>query len=109
MTLDFIGLETKKIKGIKMLKKRTKKRNILTKNEEITELAYIFHLSASRIRTTITSVNIPAAYREQISRKVQWLIGQAQSLGHELQPPTPTAFLTKDSTEKIADQLGLFN
>ncbi len=92
-----------------MLKKRTKKRNILTKNEEITELAYIFHLSASRIRTTITSVNIPAAYREQISRKVQWLIGQAQSLGHELQPPTPTAFLTKDSTEKIADQLGLFN
>jgi hypothetical protein len=92
-----------------MLKKRTKKRNILTKNEEITELAYIFHLSASRIRTTITSVNIPAAYREQISRKVHWLIDQAQSLGNELQPPTPNAFLTKDSTEKIADQLGLFN
>ena len=108
MTLDFIGLETKKIKGIKMLKKRTKKRNILTKNEEITELAYIFHLSASRIRTTITSVNIPAAYREQISRKVQWLIGQAQSLGDELQPPSPSAFLTKDTTEKIGEQLGLF-
>ncbi len=30
------------------------------------------------------------------------------ALGHELQPPTPTAFLTKDSTEKIGEQLGLF-
>lgn len=92
-----------------MIKKRSKKRNILTTNKEITELAYVFHLSAGRIRSTITSVNIPAAYREQISRKVQWLIDQAQSLGDELQPPTPSAFVTKDSTEKIADQLGLFN
>ena len=92
-----------------MIKKRSKKRNILTTNKEITELAYVFHLSAGRIRTTITSVNIPAAYREQIGRKVQWLIDQAQSLGNELQPPTPSAFLTKDSTERIADQLGLFN
>lgn len=92
-----------------MIKKRSKKRNILTTNNEITELAYVFHLSATRIRSTITSVNIPAAYREQISRKVQWLIEQAQSLGDELQPPTPAAFLTKDSTEQIADQLGLFN
>ena len=92
-----------------MIKKRSKKRNILTKNKEITELAYVFHLSAGRIRTTITSVNIPAAYREQISRKVQWLIDQAQSLGDELQPPTPAAFLTKDSTERIGEQLGLFS
>ena len=91
-----------------MIKKRSKKRNILTKNKEITELAYIFHLSANRIRSTITAVNIPAAYREQISRKVQWLIDQAQSLGDELQPPTPSAFLTKDSTERIGEQLGLF-
>jgi hypothetical protein len=92
-----------------MIKKRSKKRNILTTNKEITELAYVLHLSAGRMRTTITSVNIPAAYREQISRKVQWLIEQAQSLGDELDPAAPTAFVTKESTERIAEHLGLFN
>ena len=91
-----------------MIKKRTKKRNILTTNKEITELAYVFHLSAGRMRSTITSVNIPAAYRERISRKVQWLIQQAQSLGDELHPPVPNAFMTKDSTVRIGEQLGLF-
>jgi len=92
-----------------MLKKRTKKRNMLTTNLEITELAYVLHITANRLRDTISAVNIPSAYRVQISRKVHWLIRQAQSLGSSLQPANPDAFLTKKSTESIGEQLGLFD
>ena len=91
-----------------MLKKRNKKRNLLTTNLEITELAYVLHITANRLRDTISAVNIPSAYRIQISRKVHWLIRQAQSLGCLLQPANPDAFLTKKSTEKIAEQLDMF-
>lgn len=96
-------------KGIEMMQKRTKKRNKLTTNSEITELAYALHVSANRLRLTISQINIPAAYRLQIARHVQWMIGQAKSLGEELNAPQPNAFLTKDSTEKIAEHLGLFD
>jgi hypothetical protein len=91
-----------------MPKKRTKKRNLLTTNLELTELAYVLHLVANRLRTTITEINIPAAYRIQISRHVQWMIEQAQSLGIELNAPNEKAFMTKEGTEKIGEQLGLF-
>lgn len=92
-----------------MQQKRTKKRNRLTTNAEIAELAYILHISANRLRTTISEINIPAAYRLQIARHVHWMINQAKSLGKELDAPQPNVFLTKDSTEKIAEQLGLFD
>lgn len=91
------------------MQKRTKKRNKLTTNVEITELAYAFHIVANRLRLTISSINIPASYRLQIARHVQWMISQAKSLGDELQGKNPQAFITKESTEKIADQLGLFD
>lgn len=81
---------------------------MLTTNLEITELAYVLHITANRLRDTISAVNIPSAYRVQISRKVHWLIGQAQSLGCSLQPANPDAFLTKKNTEKIAEQLNMF-
>ncbi|MEA9602378.1 hypothetical protein VC188_09635 [Polynucleobacter sp. MG-28-Ekke-A2] len=58
---------------------------------------------------TLSAINVPNAYRIQISRRVQWMIHQAQSLGGELQPKNPSAFLTKKSTESIGDQLGLFD
>lgn len=91
-----------------MLNTRTKKRNKLTTDREITELAYIMHLAAQKIRHTAIEVNIPAAYRLTIERKAQWLMEQAKSLGKELNIPNADAFLTKESTEKIAEQLGLF-
>jgi hypothetical protein len=37
------------------------------------------------------------------------MIGQAKSLGDELIAPQPNAFLTKDLTERIAEQLGVFD
>ena len=91
------------------MEKRTKKRNKLTTNAEIAELAYVLHISANRLRLTISQINLPAAYRLQITRHVHWMIGQAKSLGDELIAPQPNAFLTKDSTEKIAEHLGLFD
>jgi hypothetical protein len=90
------------------MEKRTKKRNKLTTNAEIAELAYALHLSANRLRLTISEINIPAAYRMQIARHVQWMISQAQSLGEELNAPQPNAFRTKESSERIAEQLGVF-
>jgi hypothetical protein len=91
------------------MQKRTKKRNKLTTNEEITELAYALHVAANRLRLTISSINIPASYRLQIARHIQWMVSQAKSLGYELQAKNPNAFLTKESTEKIAEQLGMFD
>jgi len=91
-----------------MSNKRTKKRNSLTTNLEITELAYVLHVCANRLRTTITEVNIPSSYRIQISRHAQWMAAQARSLGKELNTPNELAFATKESTEKIGEQLGLF-
>jgi len=92
-----------------MKQKRTKKRNKLTTNAEIAELAYVLHISANRLRLTISQINMPAAYRIQIARHVQWMLNQAKSLGEELSPPQPNAFLTKEATERICDQLGVFD
>lgn len=91
------------------MQKRTKKRNKLTTNKEITELAYVLHIAANRLRLTISQINIPASYRLQLARHVHWMLNQAKSLGDELQGKNPQAFITKESTEKIAEQLGLFD
>jgi len=92
-----------------MPNKRTKKRNLLTTNLELTELAYVLHIAAHRLRTTITEINIPSAYRIQINRHIQWMLSQARSLGAELSTPNEKAFITKESAEKIGEQLGLFD
>ncbi|MDH6299496.1 hypothetical protein [Polynucleobacter sphagniphilus] len=91
------------------MEKRTKKRNKLTTNAEIAELAYVLHISASRLRLTISQINLPAAYRLQITRHVQWMLNQAKSLGEQLNAPQPNAFITKESTERIAEHLGVFD
>lgn len=91
-----------------MIQKRTKKRNKLTTNAEIAQLAYSLHISANRLRLTISQINMPAAYRLQIARHVQWMLNQAKSLGEELSAPQPNAFLTKEATERICEQLGVF-
>ncbi|MBU3617609.1 hypothetical protein [Polynucleobacter sp. JS-Fieb-80-E5] len=91
------------------MQKRTKKRNKLTTNAEIAELAYVFHISANRLRLTISQINLPAAYRLQIARHVQWMLNQAKSLGEQLNAPQPNAFITKESTERIAEHLGVFD
>ncbi len=91
------------------MQKRSKKRNKLTTNRELARLAYDFHLLGNRLRTTISEVNITAAYRVQIARHVQWMLNQAKSLGNELEAKNPNAFLTKESTERIAEQLGVFD
>lgn len=92
-----------------MQQKRTKKRNRLTTNAEIAELAYAMHIAANRLRLSISEVNIPAAYRIQIARHVHWLINQAKSLAKEMTGNNLDAFNTKESTEKICEQLGVFD
>ncbi len=91
------------------MKKRSKKRNLLTTNAELAELAYAFHISAQRLRLTASKVNIPQAYRLQIAARIQWLLDQARSLGSELNSKDSKAFATKESTERIAEQLGVFD
>lgn len=87
---------------------RSKKRNYLTTDKEIVALAYCFHVCAQRLRETVTQMNIPAAYRLQILRHVQWLINQAKSLNKELTNSQENVFDTKEQTEEMADRLRLF-
>jgi hypothetical protein len=91
-----------------MVGKRSKKRNYLTENAEIAELAYALHVSANRLRATVTQINIPAAFRLQILRHIQWMTTSACALGVELSPPDENAFTTKEAAEKVAELLGLF-
>jgi hypothetical protein len=88
--------------------KRTKKRNKLTQNDELAELAYILHLGAAKLRKTVMEINITAAYREKLGRRIYDWVNQAQLLGSELNPPKEEAFLTLESTELECERLGLF-
>ncbi|MBU3619907.1 hypothetical protein [Polynucleobacter sp. JS-Fieb-80-E5] len=92
-----------------MANKRSKKRNLLTLDADLTELAYQLHVNASRLRETATHINIPAAFRMQLLRRVQSDMNLAKSLGLELSIPEVEVFSNKDSTEKAAESLGLFD
>ena len=92
-----------------MEKTRSKKKNLLTKDVEIAELAYRLHFNASRLRETVTHINIPAAFRVQLLRRIQSDMDLAKSLGVELSAPNEEAFLDKDTAEKTAEYLGLFD
>ncbi|MBU3557617.1 hypothetical protein ICN18_08240 [Polynucleobacter sp. Ross1-W9] len=92
-----------------MAKRRSKKRNYLTLDVEFAELAYVLHGNANRLRTTATHINITAAFRMQLLRMEQRMVELARSLGNELDQPDQDAFMTKESTERIGDQLGLFD
>ena len=71
-------------------------------------MAYQLHLGASRLRRTLMEINIPAAYREKLSRRIFDWVNQAQLLGAELNPPKEEIFLTLESTEAECERLGLF-
>lgn len=88
--------------------KRTKKRNKLTQNAELAELAYVLHLGAAKLRTTLMEINIPAAYREKLGRRIYDWVNQAQLLGLELTPPNESAFISKETAEAECERLGLF-
>lgn len=92
-----------------MLKKRSKKRNLLTTDMDLAELAYQLYVNAIRLRETATHINVPAAFRMQLLRRVQGDISLAKSLGTELDIPDEEAFSTKDRAEKRAEMLGLFD
>ena len=90
------------------MQKRTKKRNKLTQNAELAELAFQLHQGAARLRRTLMEINIPAAYREKLNRRVFDWVNQAQLLGLELTPPKESAFMSKETTEAECERLGLF-
>jgi hypothetical protein len=90
------------------MQKRTKKRNKLTQNAELAELAYVLHLGAAKLRRTLMEINIPAAYREKLSRRIFDWVNQAQLLGLELTVPNEDAFMTMESTETKCEKLGVF-
>ena len=91
-----------------MTQRRSKKRNYLTMDVELAELAYVLHGNANRLRGTATHINITAAFRMQLLMMEQRMVKIARSLGVELDQPNQEAFLTKESTERIGDQLDLF-
>jgi len=53
-------------------------------------------------------INIPAAYREKLNRRVFDWVKQAQLLGTELNPSNDDAFLSIETTEAECERLGLF-
>jgi hypothetical protein len=53
-------------------------------------------------------INIPAAYREKLNRRVFDWVNQAQLLGTELNPSNEDAFLSIETTETECERLGLF-
>ncbi len=87
---------------------RTKKRNKLTQNAELAELAFQLHQGAARLRRTLMEINIPAAYREKLGRRIFDWVNQAQLLGTELSPPNEDAFLSIETTEMECEKLGVF-
>lgn len=58
---------------------------------------------------TVTEINIPAAFVSKLDRKIQDWVNIAQSLGDELNGPNSDSFLNKESSERICEQLGLFD
>ena len=92
-----------------MSKRRSKKRNYLTMDVELAELAYVLHANANRLRATATHINITAAFRMQLLRIEQRMANIAKSLGAELDQPDRDAFLSKEAAERTGDQLGLFS
>jgi hypothetical protein len=95
-------------KGEIMAKKRSKKRNYLTQDEELGSIAYDFHICVNRMRERVSRSNMPAAHRMQIFRHLEWFIKTAISYGSELNIPDENAFLSKASTERWAEMHGLF-
>jgi hypothetical protein len=92
-----------------MEKRRSKKRNYLTKDEELVELAYRLHFNAIKLRETVTHINITAEFRMRLLRGIQSDINLAKSLGVELSRPDENALLTIGDIEKKAEELGLFD
>lgn len=91
------------------MNRRSKKRNFLTTDSEITELAYVCHMNAKRLQQTATAINIAAAFRMELLRLAQRHINLAIKLGFELDTPDSEVFITKESTEKLAEKLGIFD
>jgi len=52
-------------------------------------------------------INISAAYREKLSRRVFDWVKQAQLLGTELDPSNENAFLYIENTETECEKLGV--
>lgn len=90
------------------MKRRSKKRNFLTTDGEIAELAYACHLNAKRLQRTATAINITAAFRMELLRLAQRHINVAIKLGNELDTPDPKVFISMESTERLAEMLGVF-
>lgn len=91
-----------------MEKKRSKKRNYLTNDKDLAELAYVLHVNADQLTLTATGINIPAEFRMRLLRQVQAARKLARSLGLELDKSDEDVFESKKSTEQFADSLGLF-
>lgn len=92
-----------------MTKRRSKKRNYLTMDLELAELAYVLHGNANRLRATATHINITAAFRMQLLRMEQRMAKLARSLGVELEMPNQDVFATKEGAERLGEKLGLFD
>jgi len=70
-------------------------------------LAYQLHQGTTRLRRTLMEINISAAYREKLSRRVFDWVKQAQLLGTELDPSNENAFLYIENTETECEKLGV--
>jgi len=56
----------------------------------------------------VTQINITAAFRIQLLRIEQRMATIARSLGSELKLPNHGVFLTKETAERMGNELGLF-
>ena len=86
-----------------MAKRRSKKRNYLTMDVELAELAYVLHGNANRLRATATHINITAAFRMQLLRMEQRMVKLSRSLGVELDEPKGSKEPPPDIFEKMED------
>lgn len=91
-----------------MEKRRSKKRNYLTNDKDLAELAYVLHVNADRLTTTATAINVPAEFRMRLLRQVQAARKLARSLSAELDKENDGVFETKKSTEQYCELIGLF-
>jgi hypothetical protein len=82
-------------------------RNKLTTNKQVVDMSLTLWECSEYITKTILRTNLNSYFRDRLVRLTQRLAKEAIELGNDLEPASPKAFETANSTEAIARQLRL--
>jgi hypothetical protein len=85
---------------------KTDVKSTLTTNQDITQLALVLWSNAHYLIRNVTSANVLAKYRSELSRMALKMQREAMQLGECLDPPNKDAFLSLTVTKAFSLQNG---